>query len=146
MTQLQSELEQRLQQLQAEAVSQIEEQEAKFRADAAFQQLAAEQQAQVLEATTRAKADVKAAAQPGRVSLRLNRYRQEDVPKQLQRIAALAAPPDSPAQVVTVVPASGLAVHCPLSQITTSAELEQWLGALRAAAQAELDRGHRISL
>ncbi|QNI70728.1 BREX system P-loop protein BrxC [Cyanobium sp. NS01] len=146
MTQLQNELEQRLQQLQAEAVGQIEEQEAKFRADAAFRQLAAKQQAQVLETTTRAKADVKAAAQPGRVRLRLSRYRQEDVPKQLQRIAALAAPADSPTHLVTVVPASGLAVQCPLSQITTSAELEQWLGALRAAAQAELDRGHRISL
>jgi hypothetical protein len=37
-------------------------------------------------------------------------------------------------------------VNCPLSQITNSAELQQWLDALRAAAQAELDQGHRISL
>jgi hypothetical protein len=37
-------------------------------------------------------------------------------------------------------------VHCPLSQITNSTELQQWLDALRLAVQAELDQGHRISL
>jgi hypothetical protein len=37
-------------------------------------------------------------------------------------------------------------VNCPLSQITNHVELQQWLDALRAAAQVELDQGHRISL
>ena len=47
---------------------------------------------------------------------------------------------------ITVVAASALKVNCPLSQITNSQELQQWLDALRASAQAELDQGHRISL
>jgi hypothetical protein len=48
--------------------------------------------------------------------------------------------------VITVVAASALKVNCPLSQITNSPELQQWLDALRASAQEELDQGHRISL
>jgi hypothetical protein len=69
------------------------------------------------------------------------------VPKQLQRLATLATPPQiGPAAPVTVVAASALKVHCPLSQITNSQELQQWLDALRVSAQAELDQGHRISL
>jgi hypothetical protein len=48
--------------------------------------------------------------------------------------------------VITVVAASALKVDCPLSQITNEAQLGQWLEALRAAAQVELDQGHRISL
>jgi hypothetical protein len=39
-----------------------------------------------------------------------------------------------------------LKVNCPLSQITNGQELQQWLDALRASAQAELELGHRISL
>jgi hypothetical protein len=79
--------------------------------------------------------------------LRLNRYRADEVPKQLQRMAALAAPKDAPTSApITVVAASSLKVSCTMSQITNSAELQQWLDALRAAAQAELDQGHRISL
>ena len=45
-----------------------------------------------------------------------------------------------------MVAASALKVNCQLSQITNSQELQQWLDALRASAQAELDQGHRISL
>lgn len=45
-----------------------------------------------------------------------------------------------------MVVASALKINCPLSQITNSTELQQWLEAVRAAAQAELDQGHRISL
>jgi hypothetical protein len=90
---------------------------------------------------------VEAANQPGRVSLRVNRYRAEEVPKQLQRMAALAAPADTPtAAPITVVAASALKVNCPLSQITNEAQLGQWLEALRTAARKELDQGHRISL
>jgi len=69
------------------------------------------------------------------------------VPKQLQRMAALATPPEiGIAAPVTVVAASALKVNCPLSQITNGQELQQWLDALRASAQADLDQGHRISL
>ena len=59
----------------------------------------------------------------------------------------LAVPADTPtAAPIKVVAASALKVNCPLSQITNTQELQQWLDALRASAQAELDQGHRISL
>jgi hypothetical protein len=59
----------------------------------------------------------------------------------------LVAPPDRPTpELIKVVPASALKVNCPLSQITNTVELQQWLDALRASAQAELEQGHRISL
>jgi hypothetical protein len=147
MVELQKQLETRLQLAQAVALQQITEQEERLKADTDFQKLDAEQQAQVLAPTAQAKADVQGASKPGTALLRLNRYRADEVPKQLQRMAALAAPKDaqtSPA--IKVVAASSLKVNCPLSQITNSAELQQWLDALRAAAQAELDQGHRISL
>jgi hypothetical protein len=147
MAELQKQLEQRLQHAQADALQQIAEQEARLKADSDFQKLDAEQQAQVLAPTAQAKADVQGASKPGTALLRLNRYRADEVPKQLQRMAALAAPKDDPAPAaIKVIAASSLKVNCPLSQITTTSELQQWLDALRAAAQAELDQGHRISL
>jgi len=147
MTELQKQLEQRLQQTQAKALQEISEQEARLRADADFQKLNPEQQAEVLAPTAAAKSDVQGSNKPGTVLLRVNRYRSEEVPKQLQRMAALAAPKDAPPPaVITVVAASALKVSCPLSQITNTVELQQWLDALRTAAQAELDQGHRISL
>jgi hypothetical protein len=147
MTELQQQLEQRLQQAQAKALQEISEQEARLKADADFQKLDPEQQAEVLAPTAAAKSDVQSSNKPGTALLRLNRYRAEEVPKQLQRMAALAAPKDAPPPaVITVVAASALKVNCPLSQITNSQELQHWLDALRASAQEELDQGHRISL
>jgi Zn-dependent oligopeptidase len=147
MVELKSQLAKRLQQVQDAALQQIEEHEARLKADAIYQQLTGEQQSQVLEATIKAKADVRSADQPGRVTMRVNRYRNEEVPKQLQRIAALAAPADSDQPVpIKVVAAASLKPSCSLNQITNSAELQQWLEALRTAAQNELDQGHRISL
>ena len=147
MTDLQQQLEQRLQQAQAQALQEISEQEARLKADADFQKLEPEQQAEVLAPTAAAKGDVQGSTKPGTALLRLNRYRAEEVPKQLQRMASLAVPPDKPTpELIKVVPASALKVNCQLSQITNSQELQQWLESLRAAAQVELDQGHRISL
>ncbi len=147
MTALQGLLSERLLQVQTEALAQIKAQEQRLKATDDFQNLEQDQQEQVLAATTRAKADVQAASQPGRVLMRVNRYRAEEVPRQLQRMAALAAPHDTnPVPPITVVAASALKADCPLSQITNEAELGQWLEALGAAARRELDQGHRISL
>jgi len=147
MAELQRQLGERLAEAKAKALQEINEQEARLKAMADFQQLDTSQQKQVLAATASARADVDAASQPGRALLRVNRYRTEEVPKQLQRMAVLAAPADtSTASPITVVAASALKVDCPLSQITNSQELQQWLDALRASAQTELDQGHRISL
>jgi hypothetical protein len=147
MTDLQQQLEQRLLQAKAQALQEISEQEARLKADADFQKLEPEQQVEVLEPTAAAKSDVQGSTKPGTALLRLNRYRSDEVPKQLQRMAALAAPKDAPPPaVITVVAASALKANCPLSQITNEAELGQWLEALRTAARKELDQGHRISL
>lgn len=147
MAELQKQLEQRLQQVQAEALQAISEQEARLTADADFQKLDRQQQAEVLAPTTAAKADVQNASKPGTALLRVNRYRNEEVPRQLQRISVLIRPKDQePDTPIKVVPASSLRTACTLTQITNSAELQQWLDALRSAAQAELDQGHRISL
>jgi hypothetical protein len=68
----------------------------------------------------------------------------------LAAIARLTAPSggtggdDKP--TIKVVPASSLTPTCNLSQITNSQELQQWLEALRTAAETELNQGHRISL
>jgi hypothetical protein len=147
MAEMQRQLSERLVAAKAKALEQISEQEARLKATADFQNLDTSQQQQVLATTAAAKADVEAANQPGRALLRVNRYRAEEVPKQLQRMAALAAPAEtSTAAPIKVVAASALKVDCPLSQIKNSQELQQWLDALRASAQAELDQGHRISL
>jgi hypothetical protein len=144
---LQKQLGERLAAAKTKALEEISEQEARLKATADFQKLEASKQEQVLAATAAAKTDVEAASQPGRALLRVSRYRNDEVPKQLQRLAALAAPADIPtAAPIKVVAASALKVNCQLSQITNSQELQQWLDALRASAQAELDQGHRISL
>jgi hypothetical protein len=147
LTELQKQLEQRLLQAQAQALHEISEQEARLKADVDFQKLDPEQQVEVLTPTAAAKSDVQGSTKPGTALLRLNRYRSDEVPKQLQRMAALAAPKDAPPPAeITVVAASALRVSCPLSQITNEAQLGQWLEALRMAARRELDQGHRISL
>jgi hypothetical protein len=147
IVELQKQLGERLAAAKAKALEEISEQEARLKATADFQKLETSKQEQVLAATAAAKTDVEAASQPGRAMLRVSRYRNEEVPKQLERMAALVAPPDRPTpELIKVVPASALKVNCPLSQITNSQELQQWLDALRASAQAELEQGHRISL
>jgi hypothetical protein len=147
IVELQKQLGERLAAAKAKALEEISEQEARLKATADFQKLETSKQEQVLAATAAAKADVEAASQPGRALLRVSRYRAEEVPKQLQQMAALVAPPDRPTpELIKVVPASALKMNCPLSQITNSQELQQWLDALRASAQTELDQGHRISL
>ena len=147
IAELQKQLGERLAAAKTKALEEISEQEARLKATADFQKLEASKQEQVLAATAAAKTDVEAASQPGRALLRVSRYRNDEVPKQLQRLAALAAPADIPtAAPIKVVAASALKVNCQLSQITNSQELQQWLDALRASAQAELDQGHRISL
>jgi hypothetical protein len=103
-----------------------------------------------LQPCAAAKADLQTATKPSAVTLRLNRYRDTDKPQQLAAIARLTAPSggtggdDKP--TIKVVPASSLTPTCNLSQITNSQELQQWLEALRTAAETELNQGHRISL
>ena len=139
-------LAERLQQARSEALANIEAQETKLKAGADFQRLTTSQQEQVLQSTDQVKQELAKAEQPARVQLRLDRFQKADVPALLQRVATLAAPADAAAVPIKVVPASSLRPNYPLGQITDGQELQQWLEALRVAAQAELDQGHRISL
>lgn len=149
-TVLEQMLQERLQQAREAAEASLTQQENQLKAGKDFQALTSEQQGQVLQACAAAKTDLQTATKPSAVTLRLNRYRDTDKPKQLAQIAKLAAPSggdggdDKP--TIKVVPASSLQPNCNLSQITNTQELEQWLSALRQAAEAELNQGHRISL
>jgi hypothetical protein len=88
---------------------------------------------------------------------RLQRYITQDYPAQLALAAKLAAsatqPPQkpgektpSPAPAIRYTSATSLRPECSLPYIATEADLDQWLAALRMAAQAELEKGNRISL
>jgi hypothetical protein len=56
-----------------------------------------------------------------------------------------AAPAPAPVPI-SYTPVARLRPQCNLTYIATQADLEVWIEALRAAAQAELDKGNRISL
>ena len=88
---------------------------------------------------------------------RVQRYLTQDYPAQLALASRLAAPapplPGKPgdnatpsAKPVRYTPARSLRPQCSLPYIATEADLDQWLAALREAAQAELEKGNRLSL
>ena len=73
--------------------------------------------------------------------------------EQLALLARLGAPPAAPGgQISDKTPpirytsATSLRPQCNLPFIATEADLDQWLASLRTAVQAELKKGHRISL
>ena len=113
---------------------------------------------QVLALTLAAREAIQAARFVTGIRDRLQRYLTQDYPAQLtlaSRLAAPAPPPPAkpgektsppPAPPVRYTAASSLRPDCKLPCIASEADLEQWLTALRAAAQAELDKGNRISL
>jgi hypothetical protein len=85
----------------------------------------------------------------------LNRYTSKGYPAQLEllaRLTALTKEPSGrsgesePSLATTYTPAANLRPKCSLPYIATREDLDQWLEALRAAATAELNQGHRISL
>ncbi len=150
LTALEQQLQEQLKQARESAKASLEQQETQIKSGSDFQALTSEQQGQVLQACAAAKADLQSATKPSAVMLRLNRYRNSDKPQQLATIARLTVPSggaggDNKA-AIKVVPASSLTPTCNLSQITNSQELQQWLEALRTAAETELNQGHRISL
>ena len=112
---------------------------------------------QVLALTLAARAAIQSARFVTGIRDRLQRYLTQDYPVQLALIARLAAPAlpspgkagdktTSPAPPVRYTAASSLRPKCDLPYIATAADLDQWLAALRTAAQAELEKGNRISL
>jgi hypothetical protein len=83
----------------------------------------------------------------------LQRYLTQDYPAQLALLARLAAPPaktggqpGDKTPPVHYTPATSLRPQCDLPFIATEADLDQWLAALRTAAQAALKNFNRISV
>lgn len=112
---------------------------------------------QVLATSVSARSAIQSARFVTGIRDRLQRYITQDYPAQLTLAAHLAKPTSKPADTagetrqptpppVHYTPATSLRPQCSLPYIATAAELDQWLDALRAAAQAELDKGNRISL
>ena len=87
---------------------------------------------------------------------RLQRYTNQEYPMQIALAARLLAPRQKrsdgdrlttqPEPSVEYTPASNLRPKCDLLYIANRADLEEWLAALRDAAEAELDKGNRITL
>ena len=128
----------------------IDEQEIQLKLDKSFLLLDTNQQEEVLKATELARSDLQSATKPSMLWLRINRYKEKEKPLQLAMIANLLIPEDSSEGVlpkkIKVVPSSKIKTSCKLSQIKDLGDLDEWINALRIAAEKELDKGNRISL
>jgi hypothetical protein len=132
----------------------LETQTARLQAVEDFKQMNEVDRVQVLAPTVEARAAIQSARFVTGIRDRLQRYLTQDYPAQLALAARLAAPgptaPGNPgektAPPVHYTPATSLRPQCSLPYIATEADLDQWLAALRKAAQAELKNGNRISL
>jgi hypothetical protein len=86
----------------------------------------------------------------------VNRYRSTDYPAQLALAANLAAPAPAPTPgggspaptppAPSYIPASSLRTKCKLPYLSTEADVDEWLAALRDAAVTEINQGKRLSL
>jgi hypothetical protein len=114
-------------------------------------------QEQVLAATHSARNAVGNARFVTGIRDRVQRFTNQDYPAQLALAARLLTPkvkapegtiekPSQPEPKVEYTPAANLRAECSLLYITNKVELDQWLTALRKAAEAELDKGNRITL
>ena len=138
------------------AESVLEDHEQRLRALEDFAALDEAAKAQVLAKSGEARTSIAAARFVTAIRDRIYRYRETDYPAQLALAADLATPePDpvpegekpapTPAQP-TYIPASSLRTKCKRAFLSTEADVEEWLAALRESALHELKQGKRLSL
>jgi hypothetical protein len=137
-----------------QALATVDAQQARIQAVEDFTALDEPGRTQVLTLTHSAREAIQTARFVTGVRDRLQRYLTQDYPAQLAQASRLAAPAtmpsDKPGETtpppVRYTAATSLRPQCSLPYIATETDLEQWLAALRKAAQAELEKGNRISL
>ncbi len=132
------------------ALTAIAECEAKIRALPEHSQLSDTQQAQVMQKSAAAREAIDAEEYISGVRNRLARYLSEEYPAQLALVAALTTPEtpedEPPPPPVRYVPVTSLKPHLDLAFISTEAELERWLDALRSVIAVELAKGNKVTL
>lgn len=140
-----------------QAIALLDTHEAKLKTLDGFESMDELRKDQVLAATQLARNAVGNARFVTGIRDRVQRFTNQDYPAQLALAAQLLTPkvkaPEGttgkPAQQepkVEYTPAASLRPECSLLYITNKVELDQWLAALRKAAEAELDKGNRITL
>jgi hypothetical protein len=128
----------------------LDTQTARLEAVDDFISLSPGQREEVLAPTRDARAAIQSARFVTGIRDRLQRYVGQEYPAQLALAAKLAATAKGgksgqPAPV-HYTPAASLKPKCDLPYIASETDLDQWLAALRKAAQAELEKGNRLSL
>jgi hypothetical protein len=138
-----------------QAISTLEDYSHRLQATEDYKTLDGAALKQVLELSRDALASIQSARFVIGIRDRLHRYTSKDYPAQLDMASRLAADArnatgtgtgNGAAAAVRYTTAASLRPTCPLTFISNEAELDQWLGALRVSAKAELDKGNRISL
>jgi hypothetical protein len=169
VTKLRGLLEQLLKSERDVALAALRVQEGRLQATGEYSALGEADRQRVLAPTVAARAVIESARFVTGVRDRLQRYNAQEYPAQLALASRLATPvtvaapgasggvgadgsanksvhPPAPVRHATYTPAASLRPKFELPYIATQADLTAWLEALRAAAQAELDKGNRISL
>lgn len=159
-TQLRGKLDELLKTEREKALAILAEQESRLRSIEDFALLDESARGQALATSQSVRRAIESTRFVASIRDQIQRYLAEGYPAQLALAAKLAAqararaaspelagsPESAPAPQVQYTPIGSLRPQCSLNFIATQADLEQWLDALRRAAQAELDKGHRISL
>jgi len=135
-----------------QAIATLDAQSVRLQAVDDFVALDAAQRQQVMAPTFDARAAIQSARFVTGIRDRLQGYINKEYPAQLALASKLAAVgksdggTTSKATPVQYTPASSLKPNCRLPYLSNETELDDWLGALREVAAAELKAGKRISL
>ena len=134
------------------ALSVLEEHEQKLKETPEFKKVAKEDGVRALAKSSEARTAIASEKFITGIRDRINRYRGTDYPAQLSLISELSEPKvaeggkKATTPVAEFIPLTSLSVKCPLPFIGSQADLDQWVEALKAAVNKELEKGNRISL